>query len=406
MFRTPKRRSKLMFDVFTLAVAIILFYWAVNNFGLITWWIGWFFGVLSPFIAGGVVAYFLSIPVAGIERLFSKINHRFVQKRKRHISVIIVYILLAALIYGILQIVLPPLISAISDLVNSLPAFLQTAFEFVEELDSEEVIVPLGMNLNEIIEMVTSFIPEDMFLLEDIINVLQAHIGAVIGGAAAIFDLFLAIISSIYFMFEASKLTAFARRVMYRFMGKENADMVMGYAKKTDGYFRKYIFCVLIDCLAMAAVAPVVLYLLGSPFALLLGLLLGIFNAIPFFGSIFAVVIAVVVTIFDQGFTMGMITLVVLLVLQQLDGNVFQPWLYGGGLKLNPLLVIVSIIVGGAIGGMVTGGMWGTIVGMFVAIPITKVLANITEDILNYEKPGDDLVNEKQLRLTDKEHRA
>ena len=406
-FKRPKRRTGLMLDIFTLAVSIILFYWAVINFSLITWWIGWILGVLGPFIAGGVIAYFLSIPVSGIERLFShpSISNKFLEKRKRGLSVTIVYILLGGIIYGILQMVLPPLIETISYLFEQLPQFLQTAFDFFAALDPEEIIVPLGVTINELIDMAMDFMPSDFLFIQEIITTLQININALISGATLIFNMFLAIISSIYFLFEADKLIAFTKRVLYRFMHQEKADQVINYGKKTDGYFRKYIFCVLIDCLAMAIVAPIVLSLLGSQFAMLLGLLLGVFNAIPFFGSIFAVIIAVIVTIFEQNLTMALITLAVLLVIQQLDGNLFQPWLYGGSLKLNPLLVIVAIVVGGAVGGMVTGGTGGTIGGMFVAIPITKVLSVIMEDILNYgqEEDYDDFVKEAQMRITDRE---
>ena len=385
MLKVPQT-PKAFLDIFSLAVSLILVYWAINNFESIGWWIGWVFGVLSPFIAGGVIAYFLSIPVFGVERLLDKINHPYIQKKKRGMSVLLVYLAAFGVIYGLLNMVLPPLFSAIADLVNSLPGFVETTTQFIAELDHYEVIVPLvDMNLNQIMDFITDMLPSEWFMLENVITMLTANVGTLIGGAGFIFDVFLAVFTSIYFMFEADKLVIFSKRVLYRFLSERRASRLIDYGAKTDGYFRKYIFCVLIDCVAMAIVAPIALHLLGSPFALLLGITLGLFNSIPFFGSIFAVFIAVVVTLFAQGLTMALITFAVLMVIQQIDGNWFQPWLYGGGLKLNRLLVIICIVVGGAVGNLITGGLGGTVVGMFVAIPVTKILSVMGEDILNDE---------------------
>lgn len=378
--------TKALTDIFSLALVLIFVYWAINNFEAITWWIGWMFGVLAPFIAGGVIAYFLSIPVFGLERLLAKINHPLVQKKKRGLSVLMVYLAGFGIIYGLLSVVLPPLFSAVVDLVSSVPGFIETTMQFLSELDQDEVIVPLlNMNLEELTNLVTELLPHDLFMLENVIAMLTTNLGALLGGAGFIFDTFLAIITSVYFMFETDKLIVFTKRVLYRFLPQSKAQRVIDYGKKTDGYFRKYIFCVLIDCTAMAIVAPVILhFVIGSPFATLLGVTLGVFNAIPFFGSIIAVIIAVVVILFTQGLTRALLALGVLLVLQQVDGNWFQPWLYGGSLKLNRLLVIICIVVGGAVGNLITGGMGGMIAGMFVAIPVTKILSVVGEDILNY----------------------
>jgi predicted PurR-regulated permease PerM len=117
---------------------------------------------------------------------------------------------------------------------------------------------------------------------------------------------------------------------------------------------------------------------MAPDFALVLGIMLGIVNYIPYFGSIFGTLVAVVIVAFTQGILMGLISLGILLVIQQCDANIIQPRLMGGSFKLSPLLVIISITIGGAIAG---------IFGMIIAIPIVKVLADISVDIVsNYEK--------------------
>ena len=80
-------------------------------------------------------------------------------------------------------------------------------------------------------------------------------------------------------------------------------------------------------------------------FAVTLGILLGICNMIPYFGSIFASIVAVI-TLFTGGVTQAITVLLVLLILQQIDGNIIGPRIMGDALNVNPILIIVSITIG------------------------------------------------------------
>ena len=96
-------------------------------------------------------------------------------------------------------------------------------------------------------------------------------------------------------------------------------------------------------------------------FAVTLGILLGICNMIPYFGSIFASIVAGVITLFTGGVTQAITVLLVLLILQQIDGNIIGPRIMGDALNVNPILIIVSITIGGAYFG---------VLGMFLAVPV------------------------------------
>ena len=105
------------------------------------------------------------------------------------------------------------------------------------------------------------------------------------------------------------------------------------------------------------------------------GNLLGILNYIPYFGSIIGCVIAIIIVAFTQSIGIAAIAAVLLLVTQQIDGNIIQPRLMSGSFSLSPLLVIVSITIGGALAGML---------GMIVAIPVVAVLKDILESVIEY----------------------
>jgi len=376
-----------MMTYFTLAVAVIIFYWVVTNLDIIIASIAWIFNVMSPFIWGFIIAYLLSIPCNGLENLLGQSGLSFIRKLKKGISVITVYLLFIFSIYMTMVLLVPPIIDAVVDLVNSFPMYYQQLSELVYNINQIEQF-PITLSLYDIFDDFFG----DSFDIDNPLggmmsyDAIMSYLGTILGGATHIFRGFLAIVSSIYFLFEAESLGKFLKRILSVFISPRIGTVVLGYGNKINMYFKKYIFCLIIDCIAMAIVAPILLTIIGSPYALFLGILLGVMNFIPYFGSIIATIIAVIVVTLTQGFTIGVISLVILLIAQQLDANVLQPRLYGSSLKLSPLLVIISVTVGGAIGGVIGGAIGGTIIGMIVAIPCMKVITNILDDLIAYKE--------------------
>ena len=386
MNRLHNSQFRMMVAYFTLAVAIIGFFWLVTHMDVIGRWVGWIFNVMSPFIAGFIIAYILSIPANAMQRLIDRTQIGLLRSWKRAISVIAIYLLFILLIYVALRLLLPPIVVAVVDLIQSIPYLYLRLVAFFEDF-GHDLDLPFDIYLDGLFFEIFGddadvFNPLNMISYEAIIS----YIGTILGGANAIFRGFLAVISSIYFLFETENLGKFLKRFLNAFSSKKTSTVVLEYGDKINQYFKKYIFCVILDCIIMAVVGTIILTLLGSQHAPFLGLLIGIMNLIPYFGSIVATVVAVIVMWLTQGAAMGAVSAIVLFISQQLDANVLQPRLYGTSLKLSPLLVIISVSVGGAIGGVLGGAVGGTVMGMIVAIPCAKVLMNILDDIIDHRE--------------------
>ena len=108
-------------------------------------------------------------------------------------------------------------------------------------------------------------------------------------------------------------------------------------------------------------------------YAVLLGLMIGVFNIIPYFGAIVASGIAIVITIFTGGFGQALIMAIVVIVLQQIDANVINPKIVGSSLKLSPILIIFAVTIGGAYFG---------ILGMFLSVPIVAIIKILVLDYI------------------------
>jgi predicted PurR-regulated permease PerM len=198
------------------------------------------------------------------------------------------------------------------------------------------------------------------------LNTLASFVGSVFRAA-------LALISSVYFLLEGERIKAFVARMLRALSSDKFYDAFEKYGGEINVYFKRYIFCQVMDAIILGVIMTAVLSVMGVNYAFALGPMLGFANLIPYFGSIVGTIAAIIVILVTDGPQMGMIAAIVMLLIQQFDANFIFPRLLGGSMKIPPLLVIIGIAIGGAYYG---------ILGMIMAIPIATVARNVIEDIL------------------------
>jgi predicted PurR-regulated permease PerM len=359
---------KFFLPYFLLAVAIILAFRVSGEMAFFTGALGWFWGVISPFFAGFIVAYIVNIPISGIQKLLAKIDNKFVQKRQRMLSVISVVLILAGLIALTLNLVIPAIVNSVEFFIANWDIYWASILNIVENFNEMELF---GWTINE--EMIFTIL-SDMFAgigWEDFLQPLNALMGL----GTAVFNGVIAFIASIYILVEKNRFKRYLHKLIGIFTsGNVQIGIIQIFARLNNNV-RTYIRTQTIDGIILGSMAMIILWILGSPYAVILGIMLGIVNYIPYFGSIFGTIVAVIVVIFTQDFTTGAIAAAAIFVAQQIDANIIQPRLMSGSFSLSPLLVIISITFGGAIAG---------IIGMFVAIPVIAVLKDIFDSIVEY----------------------
>jgi len=200
---------------------------------------------------------------------------------------------------------------------------------------------------------------------------------AIVATGSFVFRTALAIISSVYFMLEGDKVGKFSRRALRAIASKKVYAIIVKYGREINQYFKRYIYCQVLDAVILGTIMTLALSVMGTSYALALGPMLGVANLIPYFGAIIGTLAAFIIILVADGTQMGIIAGVVMIIIQQVDANFIFPRLLGGSLKISPLLVIIGISIGGAYYG---------IIGMIVAIPIATVLRNIIEDLMLYRE--------------------
>lgn len=357
-------RSKTLLSYFLLAVAVIVAYKAILGIDGAISFLKRLLSIVSPFITGFLIAYILNIPCGGIQKLLARSKNTFLFQKRKAISIFITYILLFLILFLVLYLVIPSVYRSISLFAANYQTYYNRAQEFIRYINDLNIL-NINISMDSVITVIRDFGLEK----------LPSSLTALSGVSNAMFGAFLAFISSIYILFEKEKFKVYLCRLIKVFSSGEVYRAALKYARVLNNNFKQYIYTQTIDGCILGTISTIELSLLGSPYALILGIMLGFVNYIPYFGAIIGSIIAIIIVAFTQGLTRAAITAIVLLVTQQIDGNIIQPRLMGGSFSLSPLLIIISITIGGAFYG---------VLGMLMVIPIVAVIKNILDEIIEY----------------------
>lgn len=357
---------------FILAVLLILLLQLLTYLPDIRTFLQTLFGVLTPFILGAGIAYVLNIPCKKIDVLLQKTRVNFISKRHRGFSVLLTYLLTILVLSLLINAVVPILVIRFADLARTLPGYFENILEnplFINYVNQVETILPTDFDLRSTLSLSN--------LLQPITSGILMSVRNIAGISSSLITFALGLVSSIYYLLYSDVIIKFFVRIFYAFIPTKAVDIFLRYGRNLNLYFYKYIYCQMIDGLILGTAATIGLTIIGIEYAILWGLLLAVFNIIPYFGSIFGTIFVIIFALFSQGFATALITTAFLLTIQQIDSNIIQPKLLGSSLKLNPLVIIISISIGGSYYG---------ILGMIAAIPIATLTRDILSDLISYSE--------------------
>ena len=346
-----------------LAIALIIIYKTVDNLSGITSAIGRLLGVLSPFLIGILIVYFLYVPFHALEKRFARSRRRFLSKRSRGISIVIVYIVLIAAIYLLITFAVPILITSLIDMASSLPTFRDTILEYFNSLPADSVF--RYFNINTVLTEVFNDLASQTLNPARIAQFSRS----IITVAVSLFNVIISLAVSLYVLMYLKQIAAYCKRLSNALFKKDKTRLRV---ERTFAQINKVLFTFIaskgIDSIINVIAVTSILLLFKVKYAFLLGFLAGMLNFIPYLGSLIAVILICLITLLTGGIPKMLEVLIPLFIFQQLDGNFIEPKIMGNTLKINPLLVILSVVVGGAYFG---------IVGMFLAVPIAAIVKQV-----------------------------
>ena len=337
-------------------------------------YIGLVWDALTPFVIGFVIAYLVNQPCKSISKLLEKSKVGFLKKHSKGLGVLVVYSVLLIIITIVLRMILPALYNNIVDLFSNMPYYIQNALKFVENLQQQTDIRLINFQTLSVENAVNYFIKEVD------INQFAKYAEGIISATSGIMDVFIAIIVSVYMSLDKERIAKNIKRVISILFPEKISKNLFEYISKINNIFSKYIYCKVIEAVIIMILSTIILNLFGVKYALILGIMTGFLNFIPYFGSIISTVLTIVITIFSTGIAQAFWAGISLLVLEQVDGNFIGPKIIGDVLDMRPIWVIFSVTLG--------GGLFGFF-GMLLSTPVVMVIQMILRDII--------LMREKQI---------
>lgn len=349
---------------FVFAVAVIAVYKTFDNISNVLKGIGVVLGALKPFFIAFIIAYIINMPAKRLQKALLKINKPFFEKHAFGISILFMYLFAFIAAIFILRMLIPALYRNIFDLYNNFPSYIR---EFQEYIGRFEFSQRLGLNafdINKLGDMIFGSIDMTQF---------GKYAQGVFNVTSGLFDVFVAVIASIYMLIDKERLKALVTLVLGSFLKEKTLHSVTVYASRINDIFTNYIYSRLVCSGVMAIICSIVLMIMNVKYALILGIFIGAMDMIPYFGSIISWVVALLVTFMTGGLWKGIWGGIILLVLQQLDGNILGPKIMGDSLEIRPLWIIFAVSVGGALFGFI---------GMLISVPIIAIIRVMGADFL------------------------
>ena len=350
-------------DFLRMALGVALIFGLVWQLPTLAGGLGKFFNILSPFAWGIVLAYVLDIPT----RFFAeKLFHG-----KRGVAVVLSYILLFGVVALLLSLVVPQLAASISSFVASLSTYeedIQNTLTWVQQtfgIDTatlELYVQQLTDNLQEWFKSISG-------------QAAQAAADAAAGVAGAAMDSFVTLAVSIYLLGGKDLLLRAARTCLRAALPPKQAGSVFSVCTMANRTFSGYIGGQLMDALLVGVETFVLMSLFRLDYAPLIAVLVGVTNIIPVLGPFIGAVPGTIILLLESPLQAVEFVLIILVV-QQVDGNFIAPRIIGGATGLPGLGGLMAIIVGGNLFG---------IPGMVIGVPTLAVIVTLIKQAVGAE---------------------
>lgn len=364
-----KRYTTIAAYSFLVICCSIIFYSIISEMSAFTDNLGWIVSTLQPFIIGFVIAYLLNFILVFFEEkvlVFDSIKN-IKKKNKRGIGVLLTYITAFLIIYLFMKFVFPQVVDSLVGLVNDVPMYVTNLTNLLQDMtsklntDSEYVVLAM-QKWNEFINYIISVITNLLPILGDTIKSI----------ASSVWNIVLGLVISIYLLIDKEKFCALSKKMTFALLSKKHAEKVVELNQRSNDTFGKFISGKIIDSVIIGILTFVILTIFKIPYTLLISVIIGITNIIPFFGPFFGAIPSFIIIMFVSPIK-ALWFLLIIFVIQQLDGNIIGPKILGDSIGISAFWILFSLLVAGKLLGLV---------GMIIGVPLFAIIYSILKDII------------------------
>lgn len=375
MFKKFKKNDNyfaIAIYAFLVIAASIALIWVLTNFGTISSWVKGVVTAMLPFVYGFIIAYICN----PIYKKLHKYVFKFVEKKKarpklrKSLSVVLTYVIFIAIISLLLLAIIPNIVSNIRNLIVNIDDYIADFNVWIDNvLEKLSKTIP-SIKPDDIMGSIFDFLSPTAgegvlgsilsFVLDNLLSIGTVFVNQ-------IFYIIVGFILSIYFLLYKENIIAKLKRVLCAFLKEGGYRKVVDFGRYTDRTFGRYMLGAIVDSTLVGIIMFVILAIFKYPFAPLIAVTCGVTNIIPFFGPfIGAVPSALLILIATGDIFKVIIFAAIVLILQQVDGNLIAPHIHGASTGLTPIGVIAAVTF--------TSHVFG-FVGMVIGVPLCAVVS-------------------------------
>lgn len=389
-----EEKTKKYFIVGTLLIGIYFGFFYIDKIGEI---LGSAYKVFRPIVYGLVIAFIINLPMNFFyEKIFKKlIKDDKHDKLRKSLALILSWIIFFAMVTLVLTVLIPELSRAVGVISTNIPVFMDSLTEFLNESKIFTKVADFFatrfevINIEKISDSITKILQEFFRSDSQFLNKTGSVINSVSQG---IISLSIGFVFSIYVSMNKAKLKKGAARLVFANLKENTAKQLVYVSKLSYDSFARFLETRILSSIALGVGCFIGMTILRMPSAGMISILMGAFDLIPYIGAFLSTSIGIIL-IFTYSPSKALVFLIFVIIIQNIQQQVFYPLVIGKHQGLPAIWIFVSVVIG--------GGLFG-IFGMIAFIPLATVLYTLLEDNTRKKLKNKDIDDGEIERLTGK----
>ncbi len=390
MFDKIKNNKYIAWGVtaFLVSCSILLLFFIIYRINYIVSFLGTVLNIIMPFIYGLVIAYLLNPIINFFEKkVYKKLANKMIKgdgKRKftRVMSLFTTTIIFVGFIVLLFSFFIPELISSLQTFVSNISTYTENTKDILINVfgGSDSIKTLINDNYSKISDTIINWVNDGM--LNDTITSLG---NGIFKTFQFLYNFIIGYIIAIYVLVDKEKFKGQTKRLLYSLFDDNKVNKLFDTLNYTDKVFMDFFSAKLIDSLIIGIICFVGMLILGMPYALVIAVVVGVTNIIPYFGPFIGAIPSALLILLVSP-TKCIPFIIFIFVLQQFDGNILGPKIMGNKTGLSSFWVLFSLLI--------FGGLFG-VVGMIIGVPIFSIIYGFVSRIIN------ERLEEKNLVIND-----
>lgn len=374
-----KRKRSKYFKIFSIAIGCMLVFFLLYRLENVKNTVDWFIDTLAPIFWGIAMAYLLNPILIFFEKQFTKLfakGKKSEKKQKKHVkmlSITLTVLFGIVLLSSLLLLIIPEFLKNLQKLINIIPTQLENFLNWLDlQVKGDSAFV---RNFGDILQSTIDYFNDWLktTLNSSISEILSIATNSIISVITFIINFCISIVVAVYALSGKKRFIGQAKKILFAFFSPDRANDILLTARHGHKVFGKYLSGKIIDSILVGIICFILMLILGIPYASLVSVIVGVTNIIPYFGPFIGGIpstLIIMLTDTDK----GILFVIMIVILQQIEGNIIEPRVLGIKTGISEFWVTFSLLL--------FGGIFG-FVGMIIAVPLFAVLYYIARMLVN-----------------------